>query len=80
MDKKSTDTRKGITDKLDTMDDISKNDYLTKAKANKRSELFQVGRNGIDGTFFSKVLPPKVTMIESKASNSANFSYSEKTF
>ncbi|WP_342550400.1 hypothetical protein MKX57_15325 [Lysinibacillus sp. FSL M8-0216] len=42
------------------------------------SEIFQVGRNGIDGTFLSKGPPPKLTMIESKASDSAIFSYSEK--
>ncbi|WP_342544376.1 hypothetical protein [Lysinibacillus sp. FSL K6-4013] len=42
------------------------------------SEIFQVGRNGIDGTFLSKGPPPKLTMIESKASDSALFSYSEK--
>ncbi|MGE8000542.1 hypothetical protein ACQKOF_18045 [Lysinibacillus sp. NPDC093190] len=40
--------------------------------------MFQVGRNGIDGTFLSKGPPPKLTMIESKASDSARFSYSDK--
>jgi len=39
--------------------------------------LFQVGRNGIDGTFLSKGPPPKLTMIESKASQQGTFSYSK---
>ncbi|MCK6149679.1 contractile injection system protein, VgrG/Pvc8 family [Paenibacillus silvae] len=40
------------------------------------SDLFQVGRNGVDGTFLSKGPPPKVTMIEAKTSEWGNFSYS----
>ncbi|KAA0755783.1 ADP-ribosyltransferase [Bacillus sp. BF2-3] len=42
------------------------------------SDLFQVGRNGIDAAFLSKGPPPKLTIIESKASDSASFSYSDK--
>ncbi|MGQ7874568.1 ADP-ribosyltransferase [Bacillus sp. 1A] len=42
------------------------------------SDLFQVGRNGIDAAFLSKGPPPKLTIIESKASDSASFSYSNK--
>lgn len=42
------------------------------------SDLFQVGRNGIDSAFLSKGPPPKLTIIESKASDSASFSYSDK--
>ncbi|NQX66867.1 hypothetical protein HQN90_12100 [Paenibacillus alba] len=42
------------------------------------SDLFQVGRNGIDAAFLSKGPPPKLTIIESKASDSARFSYSDK--
>ncbi|HDR4907077.1 TPA: ADP-ribosyltransferase [Bacillus cereus] len=42
------------------------------------SNLFQVGRNGIDAAFLSKGPPPKLTIIESKASDSASFSYSDK--
>ncbi|MGV2881491.1 contractile injection system protein, VgrG/Pvc8 family [Paenibacillus taichungensis] len=41
------------------------------------SDLFQVGRNGIDGTFLSKGPPPKLTIIESKASMWGSFSYSK---
>ncbi|CAI6064574.1 hypothetical protein PAECIP112173_01928 [Paenibacillus sp. JJ-100] len=37
------------------------------------SDLFQVGRNGIDGTFLSKGPPPKLTIIESKASMWGSF-------
>ncbi|WP_236421094.1 DUF4164 domain-containing protein [Paenibacillus sp. JJ-223] len=40
------------------------------------SDLFQVGRNGVDGTFLSKGPPPKITMIEAKTSEWANFTYS----
>lgn len=39
--------------------------------------MFQVGRNGIDGTFLSKGPPPKLTIIESKASMWGSFSYSK---
>ncbi|PEA28175.1 hypothetical protein CN923_29550 [Bacillus cereus] len=42
------------------------------------SDLFQVGRNGIDAAFLSEGPPPKLTIIESKASDSASFSYSDK--
>lgn len=42
------------------------------------SDLFQVGRNGIDAAFLSEGPPPKLTIIESKASDSASFSYSNK--
>ncbi len=42
------------------------------------SGLFQVGRNGIDAAFLSKGPPPRLTIIESKASDSASFSYSKK--
>ena len=42
------------------------------------SDLFQAGRNGIDAAFLSKGSPPKVTLIESKASDSASFTYSDK--
>nr|WP_226383563.1 hypothetical protein [Paenibacillus massiliensis] len=42
------------------------------------SDLFQTGRNGIDAAFLSKGPPPKLTIIESKASDSASFSYSDK--
>ncbi len=42
------------------------------------SEMFQVGRNGIDAAFLSEGPPPKLTIIESKASDSASFSYSDK--
>ncbi|MBV6716166.1 hypothetical protein KV564_21180 [Paenibacillus chitinolyticus] len=42
------------------------------------SSMFQVGRNGIDATFLSKGPPPKLTMVESKASDSASFAYSNK--
>ncbi len=40
------------------------------------SDLFQVGRNGVDGTFLSKGPPPKLTMIEAKTSEWGSFSYS----
>ncbi|WP_458121841.1 contractile injection system protein, VgrG/Pvc8 family [Paenibacillus sp. Z6-24] len=40
------------------------------------SSLFQVGRNGVDGTFLAKGPPPKLTMIEVKTSEIAKFSYS----
>lgn len=39
--------------------------------------MFQKGRNGIDGTFLSQGPPPKLTMIESKASEMGSFSYSK---
>jgi len=42
------------------------------------SDLFQAGRNGIDGTFLSKGPPPKLTMIEAKTSEYANFGYSSQ--
>ncbi|UNL83237.1 T7SS effector LXG polymorphic toxin [Priestia koreensis] len=42
------------------------------------SHLFQVGRNGIDAAFLTEGPPPKLTIIESKASDSASFSYSDK--
>ncbi|OOR55345.1 hypothetical protein BGP34_23375 [Bacillus mycoides] len=42
------------------------------------SDLFQVGRNGIDAAFLSEGPPPKLTIIESKASDSASFSYSDQ--
>ncbi|WP_242274688.1 hypothetical protein [Bacillus cereus group sp. BfR-BA-01310] len=42
------------------------------------SDLFQVGRKGIDAAFLSEGPPPKLTIIESKASDSASFSYSDK--
>ncbi|MEN1990831.1 hypothetical protein [Paenibacillus hubeiensis] len=38
--------------------------------------MFQVGRNGIDGTFLSQGPPPKLTLIESKSSQWGNFPYS----
>ncbi|ETT57769.1 hypothetical protein C173_31886 [Paenibacillus sp. FSL R7-277] len=41
------------------------------------SSMFQKGRNGIDGTFLSQGPPPKLTMIESKASEMGSFSYSK---
>ncbi|PES82243.1 hypothetical protein CN505_04065 [Bacillus cereus] len=41
------------------------------------SDLFQVGRNGIDAAFLSEGPPPKLMIIESKASDSASFSYSD---
>ncbi|WP_244525367.1 hypothetical protein [Bacillus sp. 166amftsu] len=37
-----------------------------------------MGRNGIDAAFLSEGPPPKLTIIESKASDSASFSYSDK--
>gem|GEM_PF-2117952 len=40
------------------------------------SDLFQSGRNGIDGAFLSKGPPPKLTMIEAKTSEWGSFSYS----
>ncbi|WP_326493196.1 hypothetical protein [Clostridium estertheticum] len=40
------------------------------------SSMFQSGRNGIDKSFLSKGPPPKLTMIESKASMKGEFNYS----
>jgi len=37
-----------------------------------------MGRNGIDAAFLTEGPPPKLTIIESKASDSASFSYSDK--
>ena len=42
------------------------------------SSMFQSGRNGIDRAFISEGPPPKLTMIESKASKKGNFSYSDE--
>jgi len=42
------------------------------------SPMFQSGRNGIDRAFLSEGPPPKLTMIESKASKKGKFSYSDE--
>ncbi len=45
---------------------------------NDISAMFKRGRNGIDGTFLSEGPPPKLTIIESKASVKGKFNYSSK--
>lgn len=52
---------------------IGKNNNLGK----DISEQFQNGRNGMDKAFLSEGPPPKITFIESKASDSGSFSYSK---
>ncbi len=42
------------------------------------SSTFQSGRNGIDGAFLTKGPPPKLTMIESKASRKGEYGYSSQ--
>lgn len=42
------------------------------------SSMFQSGRNGIDGAFLTKGPPPKLTMIESKASHKGKYDYSSQ--
>ncbi|MGA3599066.1 pre-toxin TG domain-containing protein, partial [Lysinibacillus agricola] len=63
-------------DKGDFGEEVSKIVAKNNDLGDDISDMFQVGRNGIDGTFLSQGPPPKLTMIESKASGSANFSYS----
>jgi hypothetical protein len=42
------------------------------------SSMFQSGSNGIDGAFLSEGPPPKLTMIESKASRNGKYGYSSQ--
>jgi hypothetical protein len=42
------------------------------------SHLFQAGRSGIDAAYLLKGEQPRLTIIESKASDSAYFRYSDK--
>lgn len=65
-------------DKGDFGEEVAKRVAVTNDLGDDISSLFQAGRNGIDATFFSKGSPPKLTIIESKASDSATFTYSEK--
>ncbi|MGQ3376808.1 hypothetical protein ACT6P6_01965 [Priestia endophytica] len=67
-----------LDDKGDFREEVAK--FLSKNNnlGDDISEIVQVGRDGIDATFLSKGLPPKLTIIESKASDAASFVYSEK--
>ncbi|MED1539311.1 hypothetical protein [Bacillus pseudomycoides] len=65
-------------DKGDFGEEVTKIEARDSNLGQDVSDLFQVGRNGIDAAFLSKGPPPKLTIIESKASDSASFSYSDK--
>ncbi|GGG05695.1 hypothetical protein GCM10010912_57900 [Paenibacillus albidus] len=64
-------------DKGDFGEEVAKNVAESNNLGEDISEMFQVGRNGIDATYLSKGPPPKLTMIESKASQWGRFSYSD---
>nr|WP_247681914.1 hypothetical protein [Paenibacillus sp. Marseille-P2973] len=77
-ERKIDNTKNFSHDKGDFGEEVAKIVARDSGLGDDISEMFQVGRNGIDAAFLSKGPPPKLTLIESKASASANFQYSDK--